>query len=271
MRIGIIGCGYVGQAVASKWKKDGHIVSATTRKPERVNELKQVVHEVFLLQTGNLSSFLATQDVILISVAPELQSQSTYQSTYLKTAEQVLEGLCYSHSLKQILYTSSTSVYGDHQGAWVDEACSIFPMNDQTRILHETEQLLLSQQSNRLQVCILRLGEIYGPQRRIEDRLRRMQGRAFPGTGENYTNLIHLDDVVKALDFAIQQSLTGIYNLCNDCHIPRKDFYEAICQKEGLTNIQWDPIMASIHGGNKRVSTQKLKDLGFSIKEQANN
>jgi nucleoside-diphosphate-sugar epimerase len=91
----------------------------------------------------------------------------------------------------------------------------------------------------------------------------RRSGQPFPGTGESYTNLIHLDDIVAALNFALEHRLEGIYHLCNDFHVPRKTFYSTICREMNLPPIQWDPSRENRHSGNKRASNKKLKDEGF--------
>lgn len=261
MKIGIIGCGYVGQAMALRWKQEGHTIAVTTRHPEKVPSLESLAHHVHVLKEGTLNSFLSQQDAVLVSVAPS--ASSDYRSTYLNTAQQIKERVAQTPGLKQIIYTSSTSVYGDHQGAWVDENTLIVPAYESARILHETEQVLLGCASTHLKVCILRLGEIYGPGREIGERLRRMHSQLFAGTGESYTNLIHLTDIVEALHFTLKQRLEGVYNLCNDFHIPRRQFYEQLCQQAGIPSIQWDPTKTSQHAGNKRVSNQKIKSTGF--------
>ena len=261
MKIGIIGCGYVGQAAALNWKKKNYYISVTTRQPERIATLSNCSDQVCVLKDQSLTSFIAQQDALLISVAPDHFSQ--YESTYLSVAHAVANHVKNNPSLKQIIYTSSTSVYGDNQGNWVDENALIFPQEIHTKILHEAEKILLNCASEHLKVCILRLGEIYGPNREIENRLRQRQNQPFPGTGDSYTNLIHLTDIVEALDFALTNGLKGIYNLCNDFHILRRIFYHDICQKEQIPPIKWDPQLRSLHGGNRRVSNQKIKDKGF--------
>lgn len=261
MKVGIIGCGYVGQAIALRWKQEGHTIAVTTRNPEKAPFLESLTHHVHVLKEGTLNHFLSKQDAVLVCVAPG--ASSDYRSTYLDIAQQIKAHIQQPTDLKQIIYTSSTSVYGDHQGAWVDENTPIVPAHEQARILHKTEQALLSCASSHLNVCILRLGEIYGPGREISKRLQRMQFQPFAGTGESYTNLIHLTDIVEALNFSLQQRLEGIYNLCNDFHVPRRQFYEQLCQQEMILPIQWDPTKTNRHAGNKRVSNQKMKTAGF--------
>lgn len=266
MKIGILGCGYVGQAMALFWKQVGHRVAVTTRQPARVPFLQTLVDEVHLLEEHGLkhhlpSSFLAQQEILLICVAPD--KASDYASTYFDTAKQVAEQTAQNPSLRHILYTSSTSVYGDHGGEWVDEDTPIVPNHANREILYQTERVLLGCSSQRLKICILRLGEIYGPGRNIEDRLRRMQHQPFAGSGASYTNLIHLTDILQALDFALQNQLQGIYNLCNDFHVPRREFYESLCKMENLPSVQWDPSLHHWHQGNKRVSNKKIKNDRF--------
>lgn len=261
MRIGILGCGYVGQSMALQWKKEGHHLAVTTRQPQRVPFLRTLANDVYLLPAQSLDSFIKQQDALLISVAPN--PSDNYTATYLETAEQVAACADSASALRQILYTSSTSVYGDHAGAWVDENTPIACTHENGKILYETEQTLLKCLSKNRQVCILRLGEIYGPGREIEQRLKRMHHQVFAGNGRSYTNLIHIKDIVAALDFALKNHLQGIYNLCSDFHLPRADFYERLCQQEKLPSIQWDPTRLTSHGGNRRVSNKKIKDEGF--------
>lgn len=262
MKIGILGCGYVGSAAAEFLRKEGHQISVTTRNASRTDELKSFADHVFILPES-FQEFILQQEALIIAVAAD--SSHDYQSTYLGTAEKVIQCLPHAKQLRQIIYTGSTSVYGDHQGNWVNETTFTEPQNENGRILLETEKLLLNQSTNTRHVCIFRLGEIYGPGRKIEDRLKNSQHKIFPGNGSQLTNLIELHDIVKAIRMALSLNLNGIYNLCNDHHISRKALYEQLCQKFGLASVQWDESQISPHGGNKKVSNQKMKDLGFSF------
>lgn len=256
MKIGIIGCGYVGKAAALHWKSAGHEVIVTTRSLQRAYELRPIADLVYIL-SDDWHDLIKKLDVVLLSVAPD--AKSDYIQTYLRTTEALIQAVPNSN-LQQIIYTSSTSVYGDHQGAWVDENSPLKPSNTNAQILVAAEQTLLNL---RTAVCIFRLGEIYGPNRSYEEKLRQNQGKVFPGTGENYMNRIHINDIVAALDLAVEKKLEGIYNLCDDMHMKRKEFYEKICESEQLPNVQWSPSVVSPHAGNKKVSNDKLKSFGW--------
>lgn len=258
-KIAIIGCGYIGKALAKYWFSKDHTITVTTRSQEKANELSQIAHNVHILADINeedLTRVVQNQDIIVITIAAD--NASAYEKTYLNTAKTLAKVLAKPNSVKQIIYTSSTSVYGEHEGAWVDEMTTPAPHNAQSQILLETERILLSLKNPSTNVCLFRLGEIYGPNREIRERLRRLKGKTLPGTGENYTNLIHVDHIVTSIDQAIQRQLQGIFNLCEDFHIPRMTFYQKICQKENLPQPTWDNKI-SPHGGNKRVSNAKIK------------
>lgn len=260
MKICIIGCGYLGTATALKWKAEGHEITVTTRSLQRAYELKPLADLVYVLHE-DFYDLVEKQDVVLLCVAPD--KKNDYIQTYLHVAEALVEAVKKS-SVKQIIYTSSTSIYGNHEGRWVDENTESLPIHSNAQILLSTEKILLKAAERDRQVCIFRLGEIYGPGRSIVERVHRMQGKTLPGNGENFTNLCHLDEITDALDLALKHNLDGIFNLCNDIHILRKELYDTLCKERGWIPMQWDPKISSSHGGNKRVSNEKLKSLGWT-------
>lgn len=253
MRILIVGCGYVGSAAAHLWKQKGHQVWATSRSPEKLTVLQTWVDRVFLADA--IFPELKNVDAVLLSVAAD--DLNVYEETYLKTAERIIFHLPLKTPL---LYTGSTSVYGDHEGNWVTEDSPLFPFTSQATILVKTEQTLIEKGHP---VTLFRLSEIYGPQRMWNEKIRRLSGKTLAGNGLQYTNTIHRDDIISALDFALQNQLTGIYNLSDDTHLPRKELYFQLCQEMDLPPVQWDPTLVSVHGGNKRISNQKIKNAGF--------
>lgn len=264
MKIAIIGCGYVGSSLAQILKGMGHSVTVTTRSHDKVAALQKISDAVCILEGNDLDrmqNLLQHLDAIVISVAAD--SQKTYRTTYQETAETIAQAMTSAPQLKQIIYTSSTSVYGDHQGRTVDESTPAMAVHETSQILLATEKILLGLSNAERPVCVLRLGEIYGPNREIADRLREMYGRSLPGDGSSVTNLSHLDQIVRGIVFALEGRLDGVYNLCNDEHVSRKALYAKICEEEGLEEIKWNPTQVSIHSGNKLVSSEKIKSKGF--------
>jgi nucleoside-diphosphate-sugar epimerase len=267
MRVAIIGCGYVGTAIAHHWRQElGLVVTATTTRQERVSELSSVPARVVVLKGDDaaaLESVLQDQDTVLLSVGAP--NANAYEETYLRTAETLVKVLEQTPTVQQLIYTGSYAVYGDRDGAWVDEDTSVAPANQNGEILCNTEQVLLAASSHRLGVCIFRLGGIYGPGRELAKIFRHAAGTTRPGTGVDATNWIHRDDIVAAVEFARQKRLQGIYNLVNDVPLTSRELLERLCERHGLAQVSWDPSAPKVRPYNARVSNQKLKAAGYQF------
>lgn len=266
MNIAVIGCGYIGSAAAAFWTKRGHHVTATTRSPERLNELAKVSQKSLLIRGNDedeLVPLIANNEVLLITIAAD--SAEHYESAYLNTAK-IFRHLALEMNMPRILiYTSSTSVYGDHHGLWVDETSELRPANNAAKILVDAEKTYLSLDALGWSVSILRFAEIYGPGRELSKRVKLLEGHALPGSGDHYTNMVHKDDCASAIDYLLQHNLEGVFNLADDDHPSRKELYEMVSKKFGLPHITWDPNLSSLHSGNKRVSNHKIKSQGFAF------
>ncbi|MEB3217726.1 MAG: SDR family oxidoreductase [Nostocales cyanobacterium 94392] len=267
MNIAIIGCGYVGYAVAKYWKQnDDLVITATTTNSSRVTTLQEVAHIVKIIKGSDaqaLKSVLQNQDIVLLSVGAK--SRDTYEETYLKTAETIILVLEQIPTVKQLIYTASYSVYGDRNGAWVDEETPTTPSNPNDEILDRTEQILLSANNDKLQVCILRLGGIYGEGRELVKIFSRAFGQTRPGNGEDSTNWIHLDDIVGAIEFVRQNQLQGIYNLVDDAHLPSRELIDNLCQKYDKPKVIWDASQTKTRAYNVKVSNDKIKQAGYKL------
>lgn len=250
MRTIIIGCGYVGSSLARFWRSCGYHVAVTTRNIEKRDALCTIADEVHVgTEWGRIAS---TKEIVVVAVAPDSIDQ--YENTYLGTARSLLPFL----DTQQVIYLSSTSVYGDNTELYVTEETPLRPNSPQAKILAETEKLYINANG-----CVLRLGEIVGPGRSPVDRLK--SGVTLPGNGENPINLSPLDTIVNAIDFASTHKLKGIFNICSDDHRSRKNYYESICNENSIPSPQWDPSKKSMHGGRRIVVCEKIKALGFSL------
>ena len=266
MNILIIGCGYVGTAVAKVWTEAGHNVTVTTTTPDRVPELEAVAQGVVILKGDDLNTMrdvLTDQQVVLLSVGAK--NRQVYRQTYLKTAETLVAALKSTNTVEQLIYTGSYAVYGDQQGEWVSEDSPVAPANENGEILHQTEQVLLTAASPQLTVCILRIAGIYGPGRTLLRIFQNLAGKTRPGTGQEIANWIHLDDIVGALEFIRCQQLGGIYNLAHDLPVTTGELLDGLFARHGLAKVIWDPSIPQVRPYNARLSNKKLKAAGFSL------
>ncbi|QIR35653.1 SDR family oxidoreductase [Tolypothrix sp. PCC 7910] len=267
MNIAIIGCGYVGCAVAQCWQqKMNFVVTATTTTPTRVPALEAVAQKVIVVKgndANGLKAVLASQDVVLLSVGAK--GADFYEEAYLQTAKTLASILPEFPNVQQLIYTGSYSVYGDKNGEFVDEETTANPSTTNGKIMKETEDVLLSANSNNLHVCILRLGGIYGPGRELIKIFGRLAGTSRPGSGDDVANWIHLDDIVGVIEFARQHNWQGIYNVVDDAHLISREFFETLLTTHNLPQIKWDASLPSNRPYNAWVSNQKIKDAGYQL------
>lgn len=273
MRICIIGAGYVGLALAETFKQRGAHVTVTTTTPSRVYALSRVADRVWLLDGSGLAPFnkeLSLFDAVMVTVAPNNRSLEGYRACYLGTVEQLLAARVGVKSFPHVFYTSSTSVYGEYDGADVTETTPPVVLDPYATLLYQTEQLLIKEMedSNALRVTVLRLGEIIGPGREVGQRLRGSQNKAFAGDGTRLVNITHLNAIIQAISFCYAGGLTGLYNLCSNAHPTRAELYRMIAEREGLPLPVWDPQLQTSHQGNKRVLSSKIADSGFCYPEE---
>lgn len=265
MNVVIIGCGYVGSAVARYWQHEIYLtVTATTTTPERIPNLQVLSQRVRLLKcsdTEELKYILEGQETALVSVGSK--SSNSYEESYLKTAEALVHVLQNNSTLKQLIYTSSTSVYGDQRINLVSEEDNPNPISYKNRILLRTEELLLSMSSKKLNICILRLGGIYGPDRELVKIYSRFAGNSRLGNGQKPANWIHLDDIVGAIEFTRQHNLQGVYNLVDDSKLTQGQVIEKVCEKYSLQPVIWD--YNERRQVQHNISNQKIKDAGYQF------
>lgn len=274
MRITILGCGYVGTALARHWRNHSHHqLQVTTTSPARRAELAQVAAAVQVLEGADeqgLLAALAGSEVAVFTLAPTGNRQvgpQGYEDTYLRTfeaLERVLPGL---PQLRQLIYTGSCSVYGDAGGGWVDETTPAEPRDRHGEILLASEQRLLACAGGERRVAILRLGAIYGPGRELAPRFRSLAGSTRPGDGASFSSWIHRDDVVGALDWAVDQGVEGIVNLVDDEPLRARDLFDRVLTAAGLEPVCWDPSAQPERApANRRIANRRLHRLGYRLR-----
>ena len=267
----ILGCGYVGSGLAEYWQEQGHFVTGTTTSTERVAALSETVSQAVVIKGNDLNglqSLLQGQDTLVVSVAPtgfQEADGSTYEATYLTTAKNVATALSQNSSVKQVIYLSSCSVYGDRQGEWVDETAQIDPLEYKSQVIHEAEKVILQAANERQKVCVLRLGGIYGPGRELVNMFGGLAGMSMPGKGDRFINWVHREDIISAIDFARLNELDGIYNLVDDSQLTIKEQVKLVCARYGLPQVNWDPSRYSPPRNSLQVSNHKLKAAGYEL------
>jgi nucleoside-diphosphate-sugar epimerase len=192
----IAGCGYVGTALGMRLAAVGHTVWGLRRSAEG---LPSGMHhlEADLTIPETLRNLPPALDVVFYTAAPNGTDDAAYRAIYVDGLRHVLEALTHQcQSPQRILFTSSTAVYAQSTGAWIDETSPAEPAHFTGRRVLEGERLLLD---GPFPAAVIRFGGIYGPGRAsLIARVR--QGVAACRDGPPlYTNRIHRDDCAGAL------------------------------------------------------------------------
>lgn len=263
MKILILGAGFVGLHLFHDLKKN-HPVTCTVRTLEKQLAYQEQGIPTKIFNLDDLTSYLPVlidQEIVIIAVSAKDQN---YRDCYLKLASNIKKIAHELNSLKQIIVLGTTAVYEESKGNTVQEFDQLNEKEEKPKVLVETENTYLG--ISRVSCCIFRLGEIYGYERSLERKIHQLASKEIPGDGEQFSNLIHVDDIVSAVNFAIDHNLNGIYNLVCDDHLKRKDLYQTLCKKYACLMPIFNPNRISHHGKNKIVSNEKIKNLGFKLK-----
>ena len=268
---GIIGCGYVGSAVAREFRACGFEVTGTTTGPARLQELCDLVDHPRIFRAGDPQadfSFLDRLDGVLIAMAPTTASfeMDQYQAVYGESVPALVDALKHRRSRKplHVCYLSSAGVYGDQGGNMCNELTPVDRTNSTNVLLAEAETAVLSLNDASTPTCVLRLGGIYGPGKNIPSFIRSAAGQLVPKNGNHINAWIHLQDIVRGIDFAFSRRLQGLYNLVDDLQITRRELSNLLCDDQGLPPVIWenhDRPGARIF--NARVSNARMREIGF--------
>lgn len=265
MRRLIIGCGYLGQRVARAWREQGDDVWALTRSSDHAARFEQLGISPLLgdvLEPDSLKG-LPEVDTVLHAVGYDRSAPAGKREVYVTGLANVLQAL--PAGCRRLIYISSTSVYGQSQGEWVDESSPCEPTSEGGRICRDAEHVARDAFCGTAGVSVLRLSGIYGPGRlaaRVES-LRQQQPIA--GHPEGWINLIHVDDARHLVQRCADIS-TPVETLlvCDDEPLRRRNYYACLTAALGLP----EPVFTPDEGGElgKRCSNRRLReDLGVEL------
>src|SRR5437016_4098403 len=184
----IFGCGYLGRRVARLWQAQGHRVCAVTRRSEAAAILRQQNIEPILsdvLLPDKLTE-LPHADAVLYAIGLDRKSGASMRSVFVDGLANVLDHL---PRPRRFIYVSSSSVYGQTDGEWVDEDSPTEPREESGKIVLEAEALLHARLP---QAIVLRFAGIYGPGRLLRQKTIQA-GEAIVGDANKWLNLIHVE------------------------------------------------------------------------------
>jgi nucleoside-diphosphate-sugar epimerase len=263
------GLGYTALALARALTERGWRVTGTCREASHAAEARRLGLEIVIFDRdhpiGDLGRHLAATTHLLSSVPPDAQGDPV-----LDIHGTAIAGT--APRLAWIGYLSTTGVYGDRQGDWVDETSALTPTGERgrRRLAAETAWLALPQPAH-----LFRLAGIYGPGRSALDTVRSGKARRVVKPGQVFSR-IHVEDIVQVLLASMAKPNPGAaYNVCDD---DAADPAAVIAYACTLLNVppppavpfaeaDLSPMARSFYDDNKRVRNARIKrELGVILK-----
>ena len=268
-RILIVGCGFVGESAADGFHAAGWQVTGWTHSAESAARLG--AEKPYPVSAHDITDPAAVHaaarglpggppDVLIDCVSSGRGGGvEQYRRVYLDGARHLLAAFPDA----RIVYTGSTSVYAQTDGAWVDETSPALPDRETGHILRKTENVVLGAPGGG---TVARLAGIYGPGRSVLLRKFLAGEAVIEGDGARWINQIHRDDAAAALlRLAQPDAPPGIYNVADDTPLTQFALYHALADLYGRPLPPTGPIDLNRKRGwtSKRVSNARLRALSW--------
>ena len=260
------GHGYSARALAALLIPAGWRVIGTTRSPDKVAEIARTGVEPLIWPGSDTDSALRDATALLISAGPDKDGDPVLQQLHAKIVD-------HAARFEWVGYLSTTGVYGDHGGAWVDEETPLTPSTERGQARVEAEAAW--QAIPGLPLHIFRLAGIYGPGRGPFSKVRAGTARRIIKNGQVFSRT-HVEDIAQVLEASIRKPRPGaIYNVCDDDPAPPQDVIGYAAELLGLPlppavdfeTADMTPMARSFYAENKKVRNDLIKrELGVVLK-----
>ena len=259
----IAGCGDVGSRLASQLLVQGWTVYGLRRSVARLPAgVTGIAGDLF---DANCPSAWPTSpiDYLVYSAAATDHDEAGYRAAYVDGLRNVLSWLKqHGQKPKRLVFVSSSSVYGQQQGEWVDESSATQATGYSSRLMLEAEHLALH---SSIPASVVRLTGIYGPGREwLLTQVR--QGYRVVVEPPLYGNRIHVDDAAGLLAYLVQADARGV--ALDECYIGVDDAPAPLAEvvawlREYLGATQWSAEASVRRAGSKRCSNARARALGW--------
>ena len=255
-----LGHGYSARALAARLLPQGWTVIGTTRDPDKLGSLAETGIEPILWDREAVERALARADHLLMSAAPGDEGDPA-----LALARDTIAAR--APNIRWAGYLSTTGVYGDADGAWIDETA---PLNahsrrGRARVKAEADWAAIPG----LPLHIFRLAGIYGPGRGPFAKVREGRAQRVVKPGQVFSRT-HVEDIARVLEASIAHPTPGeAFNVCDDEPAPPQDVIAHAAELLGLPiapEVPFDeadmsPMARSFYADNKRTSNEKVKHM----------
>ncbi|MFG6578909.1 SDR family oxidoreductase [Sulfitobacter sp. 1A13191] len=253
-----LGHGYSARALAARLLPQGWRIIGTTRSREKLDEIAATGVEPMLWPGSDLSSLLQEVPNLLVSAGPAPEGDPVL----LDLQDEITAA---APHLRWVGYLSTTGVYGDHGGDWVDETTPLTPSTRRGAARVQAEAAWGAIPG--LPLHIFRLAGIYGPGRGPFAKVRKGTARRIIKPGQVFSR-IHVEDIAQALDLSLAKPQPGaIHNLCDDDPAPPQDVIGHAAALLGLPlppavdfdKAEMTPMARSFYAESKKVRNDHAK------------
>jgi nucleoside-diphosphate-sugar epimerase len=258
----IIGCGDLGWRLAQRLDQTNYQITGLRRHPPADHPWLRYYACDATCADQLEASLIKGAEVIVISMTPAERSDAGYTTAYVQTCRNLVDGLRRQQQIPRlIIFVSSTAVYGQDDGSWVDENSPTQPDSFSGKRLLEAEQII---RESGFAHTIVRFSGIYGPGRnRLIEQVK--QGRA--SASPHITNRIHADDCAGVLAHLInlqrRQALDELYIATDSGPAPMIDVVNWIAGELGISDFLSPEAINE--RGNKRISNRRLLASGYEL------
>jgi nucleoside-diphosphate-sugar epimerase len=196
--------------------------------------------------------------------APGGRDEAAYRGLFVDGLAHLVDALAGRAPVDRFVFVSSSAVYGEHGGAWVDEETPCAPLAFNGALLREAELRLAA---SGLPAVVARCSGLYGPGRtRLVDQIANGTARLPAGAAE-YTNRIHVDDAAAALAHLLAlDAVRECYLLTDDHPATLAEVYAFIADRLRVPTPPPETVATVRAVGNKRLSNRRLRDSGFTFR-----
>ena len=272
----VIGCGYVGMRVAKHLVAQGHRVFGIRRNITEIEEFEDANIQALgidITDPSQLAKIPSSIQWAVNAVSSSRRGPEVYREIYVDATKSLTSYLQKNTNLEHYLHISSTSVYGQTDGSWITEDAERQPSTETSRILVEAEDFLQSSyQASHFPATITRISGIYGPDRGYLFQQYLKNEATMVGNGSRIINMIHVDDIVRAITTILASGTPGTtYNLTDSCPTTQLEFFTWLASELNgalppqATDSELKRRKRAIT--NKRVSNHRLlTDLDFKLR-----
>jgi nucleoside-diphosphate-sugar epimerase len=259
----IFGCGYLGRRVARRWLAAGEAVCVVTRSAARASEFaaegfQPIVADV--VRPESLAS-LPTASTVLYAIGYDRGSGKSLREVYVDGLRAVLDAL--SPDTGTFIYISSTGVYGQTDGQWIDEQSPCQPNREAGRVCLEAERMLAGH-ARGAQAILLRMAGLYGPGR-IPNAQALRSGEPIAVAEQGWLNLIHVDDAAEVVLAAERRApLARTYLVSDGAPVERAEYYAELARVLGAPAPRFvapasEAPAALRSAASKRVDNRRMR------------